>query len=385
MGVKVLTNIRFYTVAGIAQYLSNFIRHNEQDQRSALFLYGVDIMLPGEQQNIPHELVRNAKQFTLHTETVAYPSVGDVVKTVAHLDGVRTAYEPVIAAYLAEIHKVRPDVILVNGTFFLPWCLLQAARRYGKARIIVHYHGVLSKEVEHWKEQQAKDLFLAMEREFDDDNVSYVFPSQHARTIVEQDVFGHPIRQAVILPNPTPEAFFEEPQTVSQRVIGMVSRWTRVKNPAFLVSLARHNRKVDAGYAVKAISDIKSDSPQYKKASGIISFSPPVDNARLPSFYRRLGALIMPSHFETYGNVAQEALATGVPVLVSQHTGFAETLRNVNLDHWVADFTSPAEVLSRLEAIIEAGVPRASWEQLRSEYTNTPVFNKYSSVLRGTL
>jgi len=153
-------------VAGIAQYLSNFIRHNEQDPRSSLFLYGVDMMQPGEVQNIPTELIRDAQRFRLLARTISYPAIGDVIKTAETVDDVRAAYEPVIQSYLAAMEEVQPDVVLVNGTFYLPWCFLQAARRYGKARVIVHYHGILSKEVAHWKEEEAKQRFLAMEREF---------------------------------------------------------------------------------------------------------------------------------------------------------------------------------------------------------------------------
>jgi len=379
--MKVLTNIRFYTVAGIAQYLSNFIRHNERDSSSSLFLHGVDIMRPDEKQNIPFALIQSARRFKLITRCVDSPQIADVIKTAPNLDHVRSTYEPIIQAYLSAIEQVQPDVILINGTFYLPWCLLQAATRYNKARIIVHYHGVLKKEVEHWKEELAKQRFLEMERDFDRPNITYVFPSNHARQTAENEVFGHVLQHAVVLPNPTPEAFFQKPQGIRERTIGMVSRWTRVKNPSFLISLARHNRKTRAGYHIRAISDLEKDTLSYKKASSIISFSPPVDNAQLPSFYRRLGVLIMPSHFETYGNVAQEALAMNTPVLVSENSWFADTLRELELDRWVMDFSSPAAILERIEEIIATGVPHAAWEQLRERYSDTPIFNAYSRIL----
>ncbi|HVS80044.1 MAG TPA: glycosyltransferase family 4 protein [Candidatus Paceibacterota bacterium] len=380
--VKVLTNIRFYTVAGIAQYLSNFIRYNERTSEASIDIYGVDIMLPGEEQNLRTTEIASMKHFHLLARTIAYPSLKDVVHTAKSLDDVRTAYASVTDAYYEAIEKVRPDVILVNGTFFLPWCLLQAALRYGKARIVLHYHGVLTKEVEHWKEEDAKQLFHKMEREFDRPEVSYVFPSRHAKRTVEREVYNHPVRRSIVLPNPVSKSFFRAPKRRKNPVIGMVSRWTKVKNPSFLISLARYSKKTDSGYEIHAITDIKPHMPDYRKVLSLITLFSPVENHRLPAFYRNLGVLILPSHFETYGNVAQEALATGVPVLVSSKAGVAETLKNVGLSDWVIDFSSPEKVLEKVEEVIDAGVPEKSLKRLRADYTNETIYSKYARFLR---
>lgn len=381
--MKVLTNIRFYTVGGIAQYLSNFILHNEKSGSAALTICGVDIVLPDDVQCQPTSGLNAARHFHLITKTVAHPKIADTVKAVTSIEEVRAVYMPIIDAYYAAIMEERPDVILINGTFYLPWCLLQAARRYGRARVVVHYHGVLTKEVEHWKEASAKHLFGEMEREFDAPEISYIFPSHHSLQVVEQEVYGHPIAQATVLPNPVPESFFKKPKRLSERVIGIVSRWTRVKNPEFLISLARHTRKTDSGFDIHAILDVKKTAPHYRKVASLFKLSPPLENRLLPTFYQKLGALIMPSYFETYGNVAQEALASGVPVLVSPHTGFAETLRTIGLQNWITDFSTPAEVLIKIEDAIRTGVPQRSWQQLREEFTNKPIFARYTHLLAG--
>ncbi|KKW41665.1 hypothetical protein A3I46_02375 [Candidatus Kaiserbacteria bacterium RIFCSPLOWO2_02_FULL_54_13] len=381
--MKVLTNIRFYTVGGIAQYLSNFILHNERRGSAALNIFGIDVVLPGAIQSTPSPELQAARRFCLITKEVAYPPIADTVKAASSIEKVRATYMPVIDAYYSAILEVQPDVILINGTFYLPWCLLQAARRYGRARIILHYHGVLTKEVEHWKEEGAKQMFREMEREFDMSGISYIFPSHHALHTVEREVYGHSIAQATVLPNPVPDSFFKRPKRVSGRIIGFVSRWTRVKNPEFFISLARHNRTTDAGYDIHAIVDVKKSAPHYRRVASLFKLSPPVENKLLPTFYRKLGALIMPSYFETYGNVAQEALASGIPVLVSPHTGFSETLRTIGLENWITDFSSPADVLVKIEEAIRIGVPHESWRQLRAQFTNEPIFARYANLLAG--
>jgi glycosyltransferase involved in cell wall biosynthesis len=48
--------------------------------------------------------------------------------------------------------------------------------------------------------------------------------------------------------------------------------------------------------------------------------------AELPSYYALAGAFVLPSHSETWGLVINEAMAAGLPVLVSDHCGCARDL-----------------------------------------------------------
>jgi len=79
-----------------------------------------------------------------------------------------------------------PNGILINGTYFMPWCLLLASEREN-IPVVLHYHGVLLKEVQNWGKRQRK-IFLDMERCFDKNNIFYIFPSKITKSVVEKEI-----------------------------------------------------------------------------------------------------------------------------------------------------------------------------------------------------
>jgi len=380
--VKVLTNIRFYGLAGIAQYLGHLIRHNETAE-DGVMICGIDISHPDRPSAAPNLELLSMQRFELILKESAYPAIEERIKSVASLEALREAYAPLVETYHAAILEAKPDVIVINGTYLLPWCLLIAARRYAKAKIVVHYHGILKKEVAHWKEESAKALFLEMERDFDIADASYIFPSELAKRTVEQEVFGHGIEHALVLPNPVPDHFFESTaprERASATQVGVVSRWTSVKGVAFLESLAR--RAHESGrYTFNVISNLEEGSERYEELSPYMRLHTAVDNSDLPSFYRSQGIILTPSRFETYGNVPQEALAAGTPVLVSSSSGVAETLRKLGLEQYIDDFSSVDAVLARIDAIAGTSVPDHARATLRKEYTAASIFKRYFAYL----
>jgi UDP-glucose:(heptosyl)LPS alpha-1,3-glucosyltransferase len=78
------------------------------------------------------------------------------------------------------------------------------------------------------------------------------------------------------------------------------------------------------------------------------------DVARL---LRGADAFALPSLFEPFGNVAMEAMASGVPVLTSAQSGVAEVVPGSMRQYVVHDPTDRADLTSRLNALI-AAAPR---------------------------
>jgi D-inositol-3-phosphate glycosyltransferase len=62
------------------------------------------------------------------------------------------------------------------------------------------------------------------------------------------------------------------------------------------------------------------------------------DQDKLPYFYSAAEVLVMPSHYESFGMVALEAMACGTPVIASEVGGLAYLVRDGE-----TGFTIPAE------------------------------------------
>ena len=78
----------------------------------------------------------------------------------------------------------------------------------------------------------------------------------------------------------------------------------------------------------------------------------------LPAWYAMASALVLPSTVEQWGLVVNEAMAAGLPVLVSHHCGCAEVLVEDGRNGWRFDPAEPAGIarcLSRFAALPDGG------------------------------
>jgi len=370
--------MRFYTVAGIAQYISGFIAHNEKNKNFTI--YGVDVLRPDEPHTDPHGK-KQFKNFHLLRYVVDYPPLGTVNQlSQGSFTVLKSSFKEIIAAYAKAIQRVKPDIILINGSYFLPWCFLRAAKAYSKASLCMHYHGILKKEVAHWPNTTDRALMLKMERDFDRKNIFYIFPSKLARRTVEREVFGHSITHCAVLPNPVAPEFFATKPRQKGNGIGIVSRWSKIKNIDFIIRLARRNVCTKKPVSINIISDFKPKK-NTRLFYELIQFNKPMANKNLAQFYAKQGVVISPSIFETYGNVAQEAIACGTPALVSSKMGVAETFHKLGLSNLVIDFTSSEKVLKKAKVIATTHISPEIVTMLREEYSNDKIFGQYAELL----
>lgn len=374
--MKILTNIRFNRVAGIAQSLSSFINFVESKKNSKIKIVGVDVSGAVGPKRF------SEGSFSLISSKPESPSIVDTIKSSSHIADIQKNYEQVIEAYRNAIIQESPDVILINGTYYLPWCLLQASKEFSIPTIL-HYHGSITKETEHWKQEAHRRLFREMERQFDLPNLFYIFPSNLTKAVVETDVFRHPIDKFSVLPNPVPSHFFTKKPRGKRKRIGIVGRWTRIKNPNFIGRLARYNDKHGSEYDLNIVSDLQNNSNPHKQLARYATFKRPMNNERLSQFYSSMGIVISPSYFETYGNVAKEALASGVPALVSSQMGVAETFRELGLDDWITDFRSVRNVYSKIREVSGQEVPDSVRSLLQEKHGSNYIHSKMLNILKS--
>jgi glycosyltransferase involved in cell wall biosynthesis len=78
----------------------------------------------------------------------------------------------------------------------------------------------------------------------------------------------------------------------------------------------------------------------------------------LPAFYALAGAFILPSIEEPWGLVVNEAMASGLTVVVSTHCGCVPELVHDGLNGFTFDPLDPAQLARRMDEITAPGFPR---------------------------
>ena len=121
---------------------------------------------------------------------------------------------------------------------------------------------------------------------------------------------------------------------------------------------------------------------------GRVRFEPAVDQSLLPVYYNAADVCVMPSHYESFGMVATEALACGTPVVASKVGGLPTIIRDrVNglLVPWrcpqvfadrIAEVLTDETLRDSLQRQARQSVLHLSWSKIADE-----VLELYTSVL----
>jgi len=380
MAIKVLTNIRFAQTAGISQTLSCFLDYVRKNKKGIIEIVGVNII--DRNKNTYNKTRKD--NISIISAGVKIPDLKNVMKKCKDVNDIKKEYVEVINVYRKAINKEKPDIVLVNGTYYMPWCLFQAAREEGLP-IVLHYHGILTMETQHWPAKE-RSLFLAMERSLDHKENFYIFPSKITKTTVEKKIYNHKVKNWTIIPNPVPSYFFDvnrEKNNVNNVNIGIISRWNFIKNIEFCETLSKYIRNKNSNFVVNLITDLSKKDKRYKKISKFVKIHPAVKNKELCDFYKKMDIIISPSYFETYGNVAKEALASGVPSLVNKNMGVSETFKKLGLNKWIVEFISVKEVYEKIKQFIGYKIDKKIRKKIKQYYSPEKIFNQLVEILQS--
>ncbi len=83
-----------------------------------------------------------------------------------------------------------------------------------------------------------------------------------------------------------------------------------------------------------------------------VAFVGAVDHEKLPLFYNAADVCVVPSHYESFGLVAVEAMACGVPVVASRVGGMARTVRDGETGYLIP-WLCPEPFAERIEMLLE--------------------------------
>ncbi len=294
-------------------------------------------------------------------------------KTIKNLE---KKYRPIINIIKDILKKDKPDVVFLNGTYYIPWIISIAAHEL-KIPIVLRYAGVYSKETESFK-PKAKKMFNEIEKSFQKRVSHFIFPSRLCLDMVEKEVIKKEIKNAFIVPNsfsiPEGEFVFKS----VERRIAAVGRWDKIKNFGSFFEI--HNILKKEGWKHEA-SFVTGDSKIKNMPKTINRFTSMTHNELL-KFYSAQGLVICPSIFETFGNVPMEAVCMGIPVLVSENMGCADILKMSGLGNMVMSFDDPKKVAERVKVLCGQQILPKQINNLR-RILNPKVINaEIMSILR---
>lgn len=83
-----------------------------------------------------------------------------------------------------------------------------------------------------------------------------------------------------------------------------------------------------------------------------VRFVPPQPQEELPYYYNAADVLVMPSHYESFGMVALEAIACGTPVIATDVTGISPIVKEFPQGH-VVSANNPIALASEIEHVLK--------------------------------
>lgn len=380
--MKILTNIQTSPLGGIGQTFSNLVNSLNKNNPSKIKITGIEVASePNSSKNGIFNQSQTGPLLKIISIKQDVPYFGDIIKTVNNVDEIRKTYSQLIDIYISIIKKEKPSFILINGTYFVPWCLFQAANQQGIPAIL-HYHGILTKECAHY-DDKLLSIISEMEKTFDNDRLFYIFPSELAKNTVENEVFGHKISRSAIIRNAIPRHFFKINTTGSKKNVAYVGRWSAIKNPEFIKKIATYDKRQNDNHFFNIVSNKEKAEKEIGHRLNNIKIYAPMDTYKLAKFYERMGVVLSPSIFETYGNVAQEAVATGTPAIVSPNMGVAEIFKEIGLSQWIVDFKSTKKVHQKIKEISGQPVDRKIKKILKYNLTSDTINKNIIDVFKS--
>lgn len=376
--MKVAINITREPLAGITSTNLSLLNHLHQSDTS---FAGIELN--------SYRLFRSAivyrhlspEWFNHHVISICDFSINRILKKSRSLSDVERNFENIIKIVRGILKKEKPDVLLINGTYYIPWILSIAAQKE-RIPVVLWYAGVLKKEVEHMT-PKFRRIFYEMEKSIVRRASRIIFPSTICKDTVYTDVIRtSTVKNGIVIPNPISPIFTRSPDVGCpvERQIAFVGRNTPIKNIEAFCAL--HKKLLKKGWKHEAtiVSDISAKDQ--KRLPKTIRVIPSMSALELKVFYSTQGLILSPSHFETFGNVPIEAACMGIPVLVSKNMGCSDVLIASGLEKMVIDYSDQEKVIERVIELCGQDILPRQLNNLRKRVDTKYVANKIVSVLK---
>lgn len=98
-----------------------------------------------------------------------------------------------------------------------------------------------------------------------------------------------------------------------------------------------------------------------------VQFVPPMPQNKLPAYYNAADVVVMPSHYESFGMVALEALACGTPVIATDVTGISPILKSFPKGH-IVSANNPLLLSERIKNVLKKRTRNKNLHQEMTSY-----------------
>ncbi len=129
----------------------------------------------------------------------------------------------------------------------------------------------------------------------------------------------------------------------------------KVKNPhqQICLCIVGGEKEQSAGWRTKPkeLEKLK-DLQKILNIETSVTFIPQQSQTELPYYYNAADVVVMPSHYESFGMTALEAIACGTPVITTNVTGIA-TLIDGNYKKLIVPASNPLALASQIEKVLQ--------------------------------
>lgn len=145
-----------------------------------------------------------------------------------------------------------------------------------------------------------------------------------------------------------------------ERIVLFVGRIEPLKGIDILINAASMLDS-DVDCSVIIVGGDESTSTQVRKLRDLakvrgienrVAFTGAVDHTLLPLYYNAADICVVPSHYESFGLVAVEAMASGIPVIASRVGGLTGTVRDGETGYLVP-WLCPEPFAERIELLLD--------------------------------
>lgn len=379
--MKILINTQDKAVGGIVRMVNTFVGSVLKTDPSISFHFA--IVFKNKTIGSQKREYSTRTQYGFPADCLALPDdyYTRAIEEASSLEELKTKLSHLITFYLETIERSNPDVVLINGTYYRPWALLQAARQKN-IPYVVYVHGSVVQEAK-GVSGPIFSLLKEMEKDFYAEKAHYIFPS---RVALKGTLFYDHERSDTfhVIHNPLDEVFFtsKKPKNTSTNTantIGFVLRWEEVKNTDFILEFIKYNKTAPNPYTIKVVSDLSAEKAMLFEDQ-FTEFLPPKTMNEMVAFYKEVDLILNPSFFETFGYVPAEAVACGTPAIISPQQGVSEVFLQNGLERMIFDFSDVSEVHKKIPGIIQAGILDTEVEKFRADLDPLLLSKKVLSI-----